>query len=744
MFNAEEKETDRYVLGVITDHDRGPCCVNGRDCTTALAIKEYYRSEKELDRYVQWSSNGRFADSLPDFEFERLTMVCEGFHANGPCNEHLKGGAVEGSCGSLTPVSPSGKPITRDGDDSATCEPSMTTIPPFEAHYLTLTDRELAALVAAIYNFFQWMYKNSRDFNNRRDIRRVVDALRADFPELGKEQHPSTPPAAVNDRRDDLTDLLEFHSQMEHNILLAVDSAGPRRKDCHTQPPKPPAKKKRRSIVSAKRLPTKRSRKKLSPEPPTLPSTPTTKWQKGGKRNKAAPQNSPKSCSQKSASTTNDTEDVSNDGQNAKKESCRAMDKLPETYVPWETRFDELVHFQRGYGHCRVPFRYETNPTLARWVQTMRREYKLYSQKQQEEQIKLVEAGVAKEGGELEAPEEPGGVNKLTKERIKLLEGIGFEWHVGAIAPSWEERYNELIEFKKEHGHTRVPRKYPTSLGEWCHTQRNVAKRGPRLLKNKKLMEKRMKLLNDIGFNWTSEVGKMSWEERFEQLVEFRREHGHCDVPVMSTNVAKSEGGETCLDGTTNPVTTGAEGIATSNMRQRSEYYSLAIWARTQRSEYAKLKRNVKSNLNRSRVKKLDDIGFNWGLARLKRTSLASQGYSLAELWQKRYEQLLEYKARFGNTRCPQYWKEDPGLNRWVNEQRKTYMMRRMGRPSGMTDERQAKLEAIGFEWSIQDHSKRWNKLSMQQQIDAPEAAAATAANEATALESVEGGMHFG
>ena len=68
--------------------------------------------------------------------------------------------------------------------------------------------------------------------------------------------------------------------------------------------------------------------------------------------------------------------------------------------VPFEQRFEELVHFQRGHGHCRVPCTSKENPGLARWVQTLRAAYKekekrgkrYYGQLTDERQKKLVSA----------------------------------------------------------------------------------------------------------------------------------------------------------------------------------------------------------------------------------------------------------------------------------------------------------------------------------------------------------------
>ena len=46
----------------------------------------------------------------------------------------------------------------------------------------------------------------------------------------------------------------------------------------------------------------------------------------------------------------------------------------------------------------------------------------------------------------------------LTDDRQELLERLGFVWDSHALG--WEERWNELREFKQKYGHCRVPKNY--------------------------------------------------------------------------------------------------------------------------------------------------------------------------------------------------------------------------------------------------------------------------------------------
>jgi len=66
---------------------------------------------------------------------------------------------------------------------------------------------------------------------------------------------------------------------------------------------------------------------------------------------------------------------------------------------------------------------------------------------------------------------------------------------VQAPKVSWGMRFEQLKQFKEQHGHCRIVRSYPQNpkLGEWCHRQRFLAHKN-------QLDEERVKMLSDIGF----------------------------------------------------------------------------------------------------------------------------------------------------------------------------------------------------------------------------------------------------
>jgi hypothetical protein len=96
--------------------------------------------------------------------------------------------------------------------------------------------------------------------------------------------------------------------------------------------------------------------------------------------------------------------------------------------------------------------------------------------------------------------------NKLSADRIKHLESIGFAWDVHEA--QWMKVYNRLVAYKKQHKSTQVPTTYTDEnndihLGRWVITQRYVYNKG-------KLLKERIELLNSIDFAWVGEGKNIS------------------------------------------------------------------------------------------------------------------------------------------------------------------------------------------------------------------------------------------
>ena len=263
---------------------------------------------------------------------------------------------------------------------------------------------------------------------------------------------------------------------------------------------------------------------------------------------------------------------------------------------------------------------------------------------------------------------EARGRGRLTDDQIRRLDGIGFVWEPRDV--DWDAMFDALAQFKQSHGHCNVPLKWPENpqLGRWSEYQRHSHRRG-------KLNEYRQRRLETLGFEWDS------WEAMFGTLLQFKQQHGHCGVTHTS-----------------------------------SRSMILAAWITKQRSA------QLRGQLNEDLVRRLDEIGFIWARA----TSPCSDDFRdtsevrstvvrrtvdweamLNEVvnirpnveWQAMFDTLVRFKQQYGHCNVPWDFPESPELFRWTERQR-------LVRECGMSQERQQRLEALGFKWSLQAEKK--------------------------------------
>eukprot|EP00548_Thalassiothrix_antarctica_P007842 CAMPEP_0194136118 /NCGR_PEP_ID=MMETSP0152-20130528/6144_1 /TAXON_ID=1049557 /ORGANISM="Thalassiothrix antarctica, Strain L6-D1" /LENGTH=265 /DNA_ID=CAMNT_0038832633 /DNA_START=640 /DNA_END=1437 /DNA_ORIENTATION=+ len=170
----------------------------------------------------------------------------------------------------------------------------------------------------------------------------------------------------------------------------------------------------------------------------------------------------------------------------------------------------------------------------------------------------------------------------MTRERIKMLDDIGFIWdsregRSQTHPPKhWERNFNRLVKYKNVHKHCLVPYDYlvEPSLARWVKKQRQQYKL--RLQgKFSNMTQTRIKMLDDIGFIWDSREAR--WQEILEELIEYKQKNGDCMVPPNNSS---------------NP--------------------HLASWVKQQRREYKLFQEGHSSNMTHKRILILEKYGFNW------------------------------------------------------------------------------------------------------------------------------------
>lgn len=151
------------------------------------------------------------------------------------------------------------------------------------------------------------------------------------------------------------------------------------------------------------------------------------------------------------------------------------------------------------------------------------------------------------------------------------------------------------------------------------------------------------------------------WMDRYEELKDYQREYGHCNVP------------QKCKD---NP--------------------QLGKWVKNQRKDYKLREKGKKSAMTDGRIALLEEVGFEWAVERKDH-----------DKWELRCNELKEFKRKHGHCKVPTKCKDNPQLGQWVDTQRQQYRRRYEGKHSLMTDEREAALNSIGFQWSLKNGTSR-------------------------------------
>ena len=256
-----------------------------------------------------------------------------------------------------------------------------------------------------------------------------------------------------------------------------------------------------------------------------------------------------------------------------------------------------------------------------------------------------------------------------------------------ALQPNeWNERYEQLLAYKEKHGdvsHLSV-RKVPEGFSKEDTVIHN---RMAKFLTSSRAAKKagtldlyKEVLLDRAGIKWIPPQGPTGekWRRHFDALVEFKRVHGHLEVP-----------------------------------KPYPSYPRLPDWLRAQKSYYI-FKQDGKPNyMSDEREKLLSDLGVNWPPKRVITS------------WETRYQELLNYRRQYGHVNVPWRWTTNRPLAAWVNAQRKKYVDMQKGRKSNLTQEQIRLLDEIGFRWQA-------NK-SPAKSADDPEAVASTGSAAAAA-----------
>ncbi|MDA7624104.1 Helicase associated domain protein [Akkermansiaceae bacterium] len=395
------------------------------------------------------------------------------------------------------------------------------------------------------------------------------------------------------------------------------------------------------------------------------------------------------------------------------------FDELNERLGYWEINFQKLVAYKEEHGDCLVRITFE-DKRLATWV---------FSQRQRR--------------------------GKLNSKKIRKLEDLGFVWD--PLQHAWDLRFRELVAYKKQYGNVSVSQiGEHKQLGAWLNGQRSLNRKG-------KLDPVAARKLDDLGLAWNPK--EEAWEASFKELEAHREKHGDC-VVTKSHSVSLCSWVQT-------QRTKKKKGTLEPNTIRRLEsldftwdrfeeawnkfYQDLVIYKKkngnclvASSEENKRLfywvsnQRSKKSKLDRTKVQKLDELGFVWDVKQhvwdsklqemithknlhgdlIPRKSttnkslrfwierqrdqknrgvldtekihiLESHGFiwdPLEELFEVSFKKLETYKREYGNCLVPSTWK-DKKLATWVVTQRTAF------KEGTLNSKRIERLNELGFVW---------------------------------------------
>jgi hypothetical protein len=226
----------------------------------------------------------------------------------------------------------------------------------------------------------------------------------------------------------------------------------------------------------------------------------------------------------------------------------------------------------------------------------------------------------------------------------------------------------QLQNYKKEHGHVWVPRKYPQNqeLSNWLQNQRyrSLNEDSSTKLKCAATRERRRNQLKSLGVAFPDEEQSKEddWQEKFSELENFKKDHGHVRVPV---NYPPNQ--------------------------------PLSVWLISQRN--ARLNENSSAKMKcaatrERRRRQLQSLGVMF-------PDVEAMGLkqSKEDGWQDMFHQLESFKEEHGHVRVPNIYPPNQQLSNWMQNQRRGYLNENSSsklKCDATREQRRQKLQSLG------------------------------------------------
>jgi hypothetical protein len=285
-------------------------------------------------------------------------------------------------------------------------------------------------------------------------------------------------------------------------------------------------------------------------------------------------------------------------------------------------------------------------------------------------------------------------LNTLTQHRIDLLNEIAFDWSHCHEDRTWDDMFNELVEYKENFNSTLISTSINENLGKWTNLQRDRYNSG-----STNLDEQQIRKLNQIDFDWNA-TDDVNWNAMMDRLDAYRRKHDTTIVP-------NHDGGDRPL---ANWVGNQRNSLGKYVLNEEGEYYDdhdlvERIASDLGCSPECKFEpkgfiQKLSPSTKATRIRRLNEIGFVWDAQEAS--------------WQDMYQRLLVYKEENNGSTTVPFWSQETtqngsneqqhdSLGRWVK------LQRHKKQHEEMPEKRLLLLNKIGFEWDPQE--AQWTEM---------------------------------
>ena len=142
----------------------------------------------------------------------------------------------------------------------------------------------------------------------------------------------------------------------------------------------------------------------------------------------------------------------------------------------------------------------------------------------------------------------------------------------------WMQNFRSLRAYTIEHGHPGISQKENPKLHKWIGNQKCKYSNTIFGKNGSKLTTKHIHKLESLGISWGKKFGPpKSWDEMYQELLDFKERMGNCRVPIHEANPSP-----------------------------------LAKWVCFQRMEFKRYKYGRPHLIRPDQIDKLREIGFPW------------------------------------------------------------------------------------------------------------------------------------